>query len=328
MFRKSVYNLTELLCPKHMYIDNTTAAANKCLTGQVPGRHRFKRKETDPVGLLKYLNIDVHFTSPNHEVASPGSKPIERAFGIGGLHSTMRELPALMGRGTRAKPIPYSEFLALLPEAIAEHNARKGRRGGVCNGRSFDEVFADGLGSGTPLYKASPQLRRMLLWDQESCTVSKQGTVTLNAGRGDGRHRYYADFLVHLAGDQVAVLFNPENLSEQVHIYSLTGKLLGTADWLRARAFNDKAAGREHARLKTQHAKLTKQAAQKATRISDLEFKQLNVGVPAGKIPDPARSVTQLAPPELQTMLANKPVSSERLRSFEENLRRNIAAMA
>ena len=145
MLRRGIHTLTGEFLPQHIYIDNTRAVANKCLTGQVKGRHRFKFKADDPVGLLKRLNIEVHFTNPDHEISSPGSKPIERAFGIGGLHSSMREWPSLKDRATFKNPIPYSEFVALLPEVVAEHNSREGRTGGICNGRSFDQVFADGL---------------------------------------------------------------------------------------------------------------------------------------------------------------------------------------
>ena len=328
MFRRSVYELTGEFLPEYMYIDNTRAAANKCLTGQVSGRHRFTDKATDPVGLLKHLKINVHFTNPDHEIASPGSKPIERAFGIGGLHQSMREHPSLMGRATFKNPIPYSEFLALLPQIVAEHNARKGRTGGVCNGRSFDEVYAASVGQGS-LRKPSPELRSLLLCSQEVCKVSKHGTVTLKAGQGEGKHRYYGEGLSRYAGEDVAVLFNPDNLTEPVAVYDLEARRLGTADWLPATAFNDTKAAREHAKHKARRKRFTKQAAREAVLMSELEFKQLNAPVTAGETPEPAHLTTVLSEQEVENRLSGKhKVSAERQNELRANLHKNINALS
>lgn len=45
-----------------LYIDKTRAAANKMLTGQMPGSHRFASEAPDPVGQLNHLDITAHFT--------------------------------------------------------------------------------------------------------------------------------------------------------------------------------------------------------------------------------------------------------------------------
>lgn len=327
MFRRAAYNLAGYCWPKHMYIDNTTAAANKCLTGQVAGRNRFGDKSTDPVGLLTHLQTEVHFTSPNHEVASPGSKPIERAFGIGGLHSSMRELPEIMGRATNSKPIPMSEFLKLLEQVVAEHNSRKGRRGGICNGRSFDELFEEGL-QHTRLNRVTQQLRRLLLCSQESSKVSGQGIVTLKAGRGHGKHRYFAEFLIKYAKQNVAVVFNPENLSDAAAIYSLNGKYLGTAEWQQSVAFRNTTAAREHAKHKARRAKLIKQEAKEAASMSALEYQQYNIAVPLDVMPIPEKITTQLGPAEVRKILSPKPVSQELQDKYQENLRKNLAITA
>lgn len=325
MFRRAVYNLTADILPRYMCIDNTRAAANKCLTGQVPGRHRFTNKDTDPVGLLKLLKIDVHFTNPDHEVTTPGAKFIERAFGRGGIHSSMREHPALIGRATFKKPIPYSEFLKLLPEVVAEHNARRGRTGGLCNGRSFDEVYADGLRRGGSIRTASPELRRLLLCSQESCKVSPQSTVSLKAGKGENRHRYYSEALSKYANDYVAVLFNPKAMSEPVSLYTRDGNYIGEATWLPTVAFNDTRAAREHAKHKARHAKLIKKAATEAIRISDLEFNQLNAPVEQGRMPEASRITTVLSPVEIEKKCSGKSnISAEQRESFYNNLLKNL----
>lgn len=324
MFRLATYNLVGETVPRYMYIDNTRAAANKILTGQMPGRHRFTNKATDPVGLLKHFGIEVCFTNPDHEISSPGSKPIERAFGIGGLHSMMRDLPVLAGRGYSKNPIPDTEFLELLPQVVAAYNAREGRTGGICNGRSFDQVYAEGLQQ-TTVRKASPKLRNMLLLSQESVKVNRQGVVSIKAGRGESKHRYYAEELAHMAGEHVAVLFNPESLSDDVEIYTLDGKHVCTARWLKTVAFNDRKAGREHAKHKARRAKHIKQAANEAALISDLEFQQLGVNKPVSENPVPAKTLTMLSEKEVSEKI-EQTVSPERQRQLREILQKNIMA--
>lgn len=324
MFRLAVYNLLGETLPKYMCIDNTRAAANKNLTGQIAGRHRFTNKSTDPVGLLKHLGIEVHFTNPDHEIASPGSKPIERAFGIGGLHSSMREWPSLIGRATSKKPIPYSEFLELLPQVVAEHNAREGRTGGICNGRSFDQVYAESLQQ-TTLRKPSVKMRDMLLLSQESVTVTRQGSVSIKAGRGDSKHRYHSDELASYAGETVAVLFNPNSLSDDVTIYDLNGKRISAARWMPTVAFDDSKSAREHAKHKTRRAKHIKAAAKEAARMTDLEYQQLNAGVPVSETAQPSRTTTVLSQQEVAEKLSHK-VSPERQRQFRENVQKRLLA--
>jgi hypothetical protein len=48
-----------------------------------------------------------------------------------------------------------AEFEQIVERGIAQHNARTGRRGGVCNGRSFDQVFAESYANGV-IGKARP----------------------------------------------------------------------------------------------------------------------------------------------------------------------------
>ncbi len=77
--------ISEFGKPEHVTIDNTRAAANKWLSGGVPNRYRFKVKPDDPMGILPMLGIQVHWTSVIGGKGWGQAKPIERAFGIGGL---------------------------------------------------------------------------------------------------------------------------------------------------------------------------------------------------------------------------------------------------
>lgn len=323
MFRKATYKLTGVCLPRYAWLDNTRVAANKSMTGQADNRHRFTNQETDPVGILKLAGMIPQFTNPDQEMSNPGAKPIERAFGIGGIHERLRTWPSLAGRGHSLNTaIHLEEFLECLELVVREYNAKTGRRGGICNGRSFDEVFNTDF-SEAAARKASPEIRRLLLHDQEVCKVSREATVRIKAGRGDDSHRYYAEMLAQFVGEHVAVMFNPEDLTAPVRIYSLAGKYLCEARWIPAVGFKDKAAGRELSRERKRHNKLIKKTVASAKRISDIERQQLNVTVPYNEISQPAHSTTVLAPFEVQKKLDGV-ADTEKQIALQERLRRNM----
>lgn len=323
MFRLAMYNLLHVTLPEDLWIDNTMAAANKALTGKARHRHRFKETPYDPVGLLQHIGVRVHFTNPDQEMSNPGVKPIERAFqGKSGLHGLLRTWPALANRGySRATAIPFYEFTEIVNHVVAEFNAMEGRTGLGCEGRSYDEIFAESYAK-SPARKPSAKLHKLLLCDQEVATVSK-GTVTINAGKGHGKHRYSLNFDSVEHGEKIAVLFNPMDLTEQVEIYNLEGERLGTADAMPTVAFNDKDAGREHARLKRQRHKAIKQAAKAAARMSELEYTQLNVPQQAADLPDPKSSCTVLSQMEVEDLLSPK-VDPQKAQAFRAIWRKNV----
>lgn len=330
MIRRATRNLMDICLPSHAYLDNTTAAANKCMTGGVWNRRRFKVKEDDPVGLMPLVGISVHFTNPpkDSQGNSAGSKPLERTFGIGGLHDRMRHWPAFMGRGHSVKTaIPYSEFLAALPFVVAEHNAQRGRTGGVCNGRSFDEVFAESFSRAT-VRVASPEARALMERAQEVCTVSRDGTVKINAGKGVGKHRYYDESLARHIGEKVSVMFNPDDLTAEVVINDLEGRRIGSAQWMPSVAFNDTRTGRDYHRAKRSRLKNLKKATDDAIRMSKAEYDMLNNTHRAepGIIPAPGRSVAHLMDSEVDAKLKNA-VPAEQRQRILDTLEKNINAL-
>ena len=91
--------------PKEATIDNTRAAANKTMTGGLPNRYRFKVKPDDIEGILPMLGFNVHWTSV---VAGKGwgqAKPVERAFGVGGLGEYIDKSPLCAGAYTGPNPM-------------------------------------------------------------------------------------------------------------------------------------------------------------------------------------------------------------------------------
>lgn len=285
--------------PEHVTIDNTRAAANKWLTGGVSNRYRFKVKETDPLGLLPQLGIQVHWTSV---VAGKGwgqAKPVERAFGVGGIGEYVDKHPkfagAYTGPNVTAKPDNYGEtavewdvFVKTLRQAITQWNDKEKRNTEICAGvQSFNQAFlASYQRNADKIRRATAAQRRLWLMQAESVRVQQDATVALTVGNGpNGKNRYGADFLVDYAGQHVVVRFDPDNLHNAVHLYRLDGRYLGAADCLHAAGFGDTTAGREWNRQNQRRSKASKLAAKAEKRMSVLEATDY--------LPEPEESVPE-----------------------------------
>lgn len=277
LFRLATYDLTAVCAPTIMYIDNTRVAANKLMTAGAENRHRFKKGDHDGVGLLLALGIDPRFTNPDKETGNPGSKPIERAFGIGGIHDKVATNPSLIDRGySKATAITSEELHAVIAHEVARHNAQAKRRTAVCRGLlSFDQAWEEATASIT-FRRFSERQRRLLLMVREVVTVSQTGEIAIDAGRGAfNRNRYWSEAAASLAGKKVVAHFDPEDLHAGVHVYSLDGRyLFETAD-MTSHAFNDTEGGREWNKNRARMVKATKKSAEAASRMSKLERERI-----------------------------------------------------
>lgn len=271
--------------PEHITIDNTRAAANKWLTAGVKTRYRFKVKEDDPLGLIPMLDIKLHWTSVHKGKGHGQAKPIERAFGVGGLGEYVDKHPrfagAYTGPNVLAKPenyasnaIPFDEFVQVLRGCIDAWNAREGRRTEICAGQlSFDQAFKTSYERNAHLIRrATEAQRRLWLLTAESVRVQRDATVMLSVGTGPhGRNRYACDALLEHVGRQVVVRFDPASLHEAVYVYLPDGRYLGQADCLHAAGFGDSGAGREWKRENTKRLKAAKLATEAERRMSLIE---------------------------------------------------------
>lgn len=277
LFRLATYDLTAVCAPTIMYIDNTRVAANKLMTTGAKNRHRFKDDKGDGVGLLVALGIDPRFTNPDKETGNPGAKPIERAFGIGGIHDKVATHPSLINRGySKATAISSDELRDVIEHEIARHNAQAKRRTTACRGLlSFDQAWEEATASIT-FRRFSERQRRLLLMVREVVTVTRNGEIAINAGRGaHTKNRYWCEAAAALAGRKVVAHFDPENLHAGVHVYSLDGRYLFETDRMTSITFNDSGAGREWGKNRARMIKATKKQAEAATRMSKLEREEL-----------------------------------------------------
>jgi transposase InsO family protein len=284
--------------PEHAYLDNGRAWASKWMTGGVATRYRFKVKDEEPLGLLTALLGEggVHWTTPYHGQA----KPIERAFRD--LCETVAKHPALAGAYTGNKPdakpenygsraVPIETFLTVLAQEIAAHNARKGRRSAVCQGRSFDETFNESYARG-PVKKATAEQRRLWLLAAEVASAKTNGEITLATDR---RNRYWSPALADHAGEEVTVRFDPQSMHDKVYVYTHDGRFICEAACIEAAGFNDTEAAREHSRARNQFKRAARAMLDAERKMDAVEAAKLLPGVAPGELPQ-ARVVRAFSP--------------------------------
>ncbi len=304
MIRLSFGDLVEQYgIPNDITIDNTRAAANKWMTGGTPNRYRFKVKDDDPLGIWPTLGIKVHWTSVNDGKGHGQAKPIERAFGIGGLEEYIDKDVRLAGCYTGANPnakpenygskaVDLEEFLDIVAHGVAMFNAKDKRQRETCMGvKSFDQVFAESYGNAL-VRKATAEQRRLWMLAAESIRVNQQGTFKLEAGAIKGEttrraNRYGGnDELLQIRGQKIIIRFDPDDLHNEVHCYTLDNRYICTAECIEAASFNDTNTARTHTRERRRWMKATKVAATASKRMSELEAQALMPNVQPPEAPD------------------------------------------
>lgn len=273
--------------PKGCLLDNGRGFASKWITGGAKNRFRFKVKDEDPTGLLTGLGIAIHWALPYRGQ----SKPIERAFRD--LCDTIAKHPAMEGAYTgnspMAKPenygsraIAWDAFVAHVERGIAAHNARLGRQGGACRGRSFDEVFAESYAH-APIGKATPEHLRMALLAAEQKLVNRRtGEVELH------RNRYWSPECGRLAGQRVTVRFDPDDLHSEVHLYAQDGRYLTSAELIADTGFLDIEGAKATARRAKDYRRRIRDAAEAEQLLAADELAALQADFEAAPVPEPS----------------------------------------
>ena len=243
--------IEEFGVPRTFLFDNTRAAANKNITGGAPNRFRFKVKEEDPPGLVELLGAQVRFATPYHGQ----SKSVERSFRdvAGEWAKHPKFAGAYTGNRPDAKPenygsaaVPLDIFIDVIGQCFEEHNARTGRRSRVCAGRSLREAFMESyeraLGEGL-IARATAEQRRLFLLQSEVLTIRREQPALHLAG-----NRYFAEWMLQMPGARVVARFDADALHDDIHVYGLDGRHIGSAECVEPVGFADTAAAREHAR--------------------------------------------------------------------------------
>lgn len=321
--------------PDQVTIDNTRGAANKWMTGGTPNRYRFKVKEDDPMGLFPVLGVKVHWTSLVAGKGHGQAKPVERAFGVGGIGEYIDKTPAFAGAYTGANPtakpdnygskaVPLETFIQVLEQEIHAWNARKGRRTEMAEGvRSFDEVFSESYAAAT-IRKATTEQRRMWLLSAEAVKVRPDGSVALDIGKvnGVGRNRYFSETLYDHVGEKVICRFDPEQLHSAVHVYTLDGRYIDEAPCIADVGFGDTVAAREHNRARKEMIKATKQVAKAEAKMDAIEIAARLPGTEEPTIPD-AGAVQMMSQPRYTNRTPQQRELSADERALQQELINN-----
>ncbi|WP_153448446.1 transposase domain-containing protein [Vibrio algicola] len=324
--------------PKEITIDNTRAAANKWMTGGVPNRYRFKVKEDDPLGIIPMLGMKLHWSSVILGKGHGQAKPIERAFGVGGLDEMIDKHPlcagAYTGPNPMAKPDNYAskaidaeEFLKALAAGVEMYNSKQNRRTEICQGMmSFNDAFNASYAE-APIRKATQEQLQLMMLQAEAITVNKQhATITLDAGGSlKGRkNRYHHEALFDYVGQKLVARFDPLKLHDSVEVYTLQGVRICTAECLEKVGFGDTQAAREHKRKRTQFTKANKIAAQAQTDMDALEVAAMMKPLEEEFIPE-TKVVEPFRPVSIGNTAAQVHVDEDLDEDYEANYAQNLS---
>lgn len=285
--------------PNTITLDNTRAAANKAMTGGIANRYRFKHDELDPKGIMPILGIDVHFTSILYGEGHGQAKPIERAFGKGGIGEKVDKRPELAGfytgKNVLEKPdnynggkagVDYDVFLQALAAGIEEYNSQLKRETEMCRGElSFNQVWERDYHP-TNIRQASPEQLRLLFLQAEVASIKQNGEFTLKAaGKLYGlTNVYWAQDLIGITDKKVVVRFDPDNLHGNTYVYDINGNFLAEAICRDAKGYGDTEAAREQNRL---YKQIVKNAQAQAKALDILNAHELASLQPQVEVPEP-----------------------------------------
>ncbi len=275
--------------PDIAFIDNTTAAASKWLTGGTKNRYRWKIRDEDPIGLMPLCGTRVQFVTPGRGQ----TKPIERANRE--LRERIDSHPKFEGRGTEARPIPYDEFMTVMEGEFLHYNARQDRDAQVAVGRSYDEAFAASYAV-AKIRKATKEQRRLWLLCAERVRADmRTGSIVL--GRGpQGENRYWCEALGQHMGESLVVRFDPHKLQQPVYVETLDGRLIGEAPCTWTGGFDDARVAQDFHREKNRFKRAAREALKAEKRMDTLTV--ANMLVPPQAPPTPESKVVELAIPK------------------------------
>ena len=303
--------------PKQCLLDNSRTFASKALTGGAKTRYRFKIKAEEPAGLLTSLGIRVRFAQVYHGQ----SKPIERAFRD--LSDTIARGPECAGAFTGTKPtakpsnygsraVPWDLFEQIVARGIALHNAKLGRKGGLCRGRSFDETFAESYAV-APIGKASPeQLRIALLAAEQKRVNGRTGEIELFG------NRYWSIECSRIAGQRVTVRFDPDHLQSDIHLYGLDGRYLTSAQCIEDSGFLEQSGAVAAGKRKKEVRRKIREGIEAEQLLAVEQVAARQIGAAPAALPEPQviRPVRHRGNTAAALKVAEPPVQQHTTRVF------------
>ncbi len=271
--------------PKVCLLDNSRTFASKALTAGADTRYRYKVDPEEPAGLLVSLGIEVRFAQIYHGQ----SKPIERAFReladhiargpeCAGAYTGNSPMNKPANYGSRA--VPWAEFEQIVAQGIARFNARLGRKGGACKGRSCDITFAESYAASAIQKANDAQLRMALLAAERKRLDSRTGEVQLYG------NRYYSPIFLEHLGAAVTVRFDPSNLHREIHVYDKEGQYLAQAELIEDRGFFDQSQAIETGKRRKEIRRAVRAGLEAERTLDALEVAAAQVPIEAPERPE------------------------------------------
>ncbi len=283
--------------PEHVYFDNGRGFMSKWLTGGMNFRFRFKVKQEEPQGILINLGVKVHAVRPYHGQ----SKPVERMWKDfeDRIAKHPRLAGAYMGNRPDAKPenygsraIPIEEFRQFVAAEVRRYCLQADRSSHTAKGRSFWETFRESYQAPTTLVRRATEAQRQFF------LMAAQG-VTARSTNGElhlAGNRYWHEDLVGHRGRKLMVRFDPQNLHEDLHVYTLVGEPICVATCLAPEGFDNWEAAREIERKRKTYLR-------KLREVTDLH-RTLTAEEVADLVPD-APDLPPLVPAVTQIVTGN-----------------------
>lgn len=304
-------------------MDNGRENAARAIAGGQARNRWGKTPEEEPDGLLKLLGVKAVFATPYWGQA----KPIERAFRdfahdiakraeFEGAYTGHNPVSKPANYGARA--VPIAEFEALVRREVAHHNAQLGRRGAGMNGRSFDQVFAEGIARRAPRRVTPEQLRLCLLASKPVSMDPRDHAVRVEG------HRYWSPELAGIKPQKVIVRFDPEAMDRPAYVYALDGRLLAEASRIGAGTFDRVSDAQAQRKALRDYRRTAKQHAEAARRLNaaDVAAAAAAVEPPAVPIADEKVVALNFKAPRRAEQLGGQPDTD-----FNANWERGVASL-
>lgn len=276
--------ITTFGVPEIASFDNGRAFMSKMLVGRMKHRFRGKITDRDPRGIFPQIGTKVQAVLPYHGQ----SKPIERVWRnvcdrvakhaeFDGAYTG--NSPQNKPHNYGGKPVPLADFERILTLEIDRYNKKGGRNTRTARGRSYAETFRESYARGL-ITKATSYQHRLFLLEAEQKTARKQdGAIYL------GENRYWCEELTDYAGRKVNVRFDPQNLHDDVFIYSADdSKFIARAKCLHAVGFRDAQGAREIAKMRKTYRKKWREAAIAAGNLSAAEVAAIHASMTSSEL--------------------------------------------
>lgn len=217
--------------------DNSKAFSSHLVNGGNGFQFRNGGKPNEgnqPPGICKILGIRVHFALPSGPDHSGGKAKIaERVFAT--LSRALDDRPEFKGAhaghkpGASAKdgvkPIPRDEALRIIDREVRRYNAEKGRRSQGANGRSYEQVFREGLAE---RQIRKPTARQLYLAGlvYKPVAVDRFGQVRIHGWTYGGASTQNALLEFHRAKKRVMLGRDPDDFSAPAVAFDDNGDLI------------------------------------------------------------------------------------------------------